>query len=312
MVRKRIGATLGAAMAGSLEEEEARMAAERARADTPPRSMSNPAVDRAKESVRSEDRQATRLIPTNQVRMSRISDRIDPEAGLESLIESIRSDGQKVPILVRRLPEGDYEVVYGRRRLLACRAVGCEVRASVMELDDEQALIAQGIENHERLNTSFIERALFAHRIEQAGFAPGVIQKVMGVDESLVRKMRAIASGIPEALITRIGPAPEAGRRQWEELKRICQDLGETRAAALADQVDPSLPSTTRLTRIIASVVPPTPAPPSGKSEPVQGRLAVKRSGPNLTFRVITKGDREFLAYLEERAPDLYREWKER
>lgn len=307
MARNRIGATLKSAMAGSLEEEEARIAAERTSSAT----FSNPAVELAKEAIRTEDRHATRMIAPNQVRMSAISDRIDPEEGLESLISSIRTEGQKVPILVRRLPDGELEVVYGRRRLLACRVIGCDVRATVMELDDEQALVAQGVENNERLNTSFIERALFAHRIEQAGFSPGVIRKVMGVDESLVRKMRSIAAVIPEPLISRIGSAPDSGRRPWEELKALCQELGETGALALAEQVDTSLRSSDRLTRIL-SIARKSAAAPKVTAEPdlIEGHVSAKRARSTLTFRAQTKADRDFLGFLEERAVALYQEWK--
>ena len=36
-----------------------------------------------------------------------------------------------------------------------------KVRATVMEMTDEEALIAQGVENNARQDPSFIERALF-------------------------------------------------------------------------------------------------------------------------------------------------------
>lgn len=258
MRNKRSRKTLGATVSGSIEEEEARISASRAGSSEPQPPMSNPAVERAKEAIRDEDRHATRLIPTNQVRMSPISDRINPEEDLESLIESIRENGQKVPILVRQMDEGDFEVIYGRRRLFACRALNIQVRASVMKMNDEDALIAQGIENNERLDTSFIERALFAHRIREAGFEVSLIQKIMGVHETLARKMRAIAAGIPEDLILRIGPAPDSGRRQWDELRRLCEALGPSDAERLCQEVDTGMPSSDRLSEIIliASGVP--------------------------------------------------------
>jgi ParB family chromosome partitioning protein len=166
------------------------------------------------------------------------------------------------------------------------------------------------VENNERRNTSFIERALFAYQLEENRVEPGVIQKVMGVDESLVRKMRAIASGIPKKLIERIGPAPDAGRRQWEALKQVCQDLGEKRAAALADMVDPSLPSSERLAQVIMSAKSRPPAPTRRPQELAGGRLAAKRSGATLNLRVTTKADQEFFSFLEGRLADLYKEWK--
>lgn len=295
----------------SVEEEEAELLAQRSKGQAAGPTLSAPTVKDAARGMEDEDRHATRLISPNQIRMSRFSDRLDPEEGLESLIASIREEEQKVPILVRRLSGGGYEVVYGRRRVLACRALGREVRAQVMDLSDEDALIAQGVENNERRNTSFIERALFAYQLQEAGIEPGVIQKVMGVDESLVRKMRAVASGIPRKLIERIGPAPDVGRRQWEALKQVCQDLGGKRAAALVDMVDPSLPSSERLAQVITTAKPNKP-PASSQSpqELAGGRIAAKRSGASLSLRVTTKADKEFFSFLEGRLAVLYREWK--
>jgi ParB family chromosome partitioning protein len=311
MARKGIlGSSLNAAMAKSVEEEEAELIAQRSEGEAAAPRPSAPTVKNAARGLQDEDRHATRLISPNQIRMSRFSDRLDPEEGLESLIESIRKEEQKVPILVRRVDGGEYEVVYGRRRVLACRALRREVRAQVMDLSDEEALIAQGVENNERRNTSFIERALFAYQLQEAGIEPGVIQKVMGVDESLVRKMRAVASGIPRRLVERIGPAPDVGRRQWEALKQVCQDLGEKRAAALADMVDPSLPSSERLAQVITTAKPKPPAPSQSFHELAGGRLAAKRSGATLNLRVTTKADRQFFSFLEGRLADLYKEWK--
>ena len=110
----------------------------------PPARVS-PTVARAQASVIEEDKHATRLLDPNLIRMSAVQDRLDPSEGLEELVDSIREHGQKVAVLVRKLANGNYEIVYGRRRLLACRALGQKVRATVMEMSDEEALIAQGV-----------------------------------------------------------------------------------------------------------------------------------------------------------------------
>lgn len=105
------------------------------------------------------------MIWPGHLRMPRFSDRIDPGADIEDLINSIREHGQKVPILVRRLPEGDMEIVFGVRRVLACLALRIDVRAEVKEMSDLEALIAKGIENNERLDLS-------PSRPEDAGDSP--------------------------------------------------------------------------------------------------------------------------------------------
>lgn len=199
---------------------------------------SSPTVARAQASVLEEDKQATRLLDPSAIRMSAVMDRIDPSEGLDDLIASIREHGQKVPILVRRVQDG-YEIVYGRRRLLACRALGRRVRASAMEMTEEEAIIAQGVENNARVDPSFIERALFvAGIIRELGKsddsrknAQTVAYRALQIDESLVSRMNRIANGIPLELIRAIGPAYGVGRRIWEKLAKLCE---ENRNAALA------------------------------------------------------------------------------
>jgi ParB family chromosome partitioning protein len=258
-------------------------------------------------------------IPLEQISASQARDRLSVDEDIDDLVQSIQRDGQQVPITVRIVnAERPYEIVVGRRRLAAMRKLAAAgqlenntISAFVRKMDDQQAIIAQWVENNQRVNPSFIERALFLSEIEKAGFKPKVIQETIGIDESLVRKMRAIVTSIPEPLLTAIGPAPEAGRPQWSELKDICQKIGHDQAINMVDKIDASLRSKDRLAQVIALARPRPPAPTKSLSDLVKGHLSAKRSGPNLTFKVVTKSDQRFLSYLEERAPDLYREWTE-
>lgn len=259
-------------------------------------------------------------IQLDQISASKARDRLNVDADIDELVESIRKDGQQIPITVRIVnAEQPYEIVVGRRRLAAMRRLAAAgeleentINAFVRKMDDEQAIIAQWVENNQRVNPSFIERALFLAEIEKAGFKPKRIQEAIGVDESLVRKMRAIVAAIPEPLLTAIGPAPEAGRRKWDELRQICDESGADKAAGLASRIDSSLSSSERLSQIIASAKSAPPAPKTSATELVTGHIAAKRSGANLTFKVKTTADQEFLSYLEERVPDLYSEWKDK
>lgn len=127
--------------------------------------MTDPFENQTQNTNLNKGRQSTRMIWPGHLRMPRFSDRIDPGADIEDLINSIREHGQKVPILVRRLPEGDMEIVFGVRRVLACLALRIDVRAEVKEMSDLEALIAKGIENNERLDLS-------PSRPEDAGDSP--------------------------------------------------------------------------------------------------------------------------------------------
>ena len=186
MARKVFGNSLKNAMGEASPSEE--------NLDT---SRTSPTVARAQASIIEEDKHATRLIDPNAIQMSAVMDRIDPSDGLDELVSSIREHGQKVPVLVRRTAHGPLEIVYGRRRLLACRELGQKVRATVMQMTDEEALIAQGVENNARQDPSFIERALFVAGIirelgkteEARRNAQTVAYRALQIDESLVSRM---------------------------------------------------------------------------------------------------------------------------
>lgn len=84
----------------------------------------------------------------------------DQEA-LRELAESIRSEGVLQPLLVRPLPDGNYEIVAGERRWRASQMAGLsELPVIVKDLDDEQALAIALIENLQREDLNPMEEAL--------------------------------------------------------------------------------------------------------------------------------------------------------
>lgn len=248
----------------------------------------SPTIARAQASVLEEDRHATRLLDPSSVKMSVVMDRIDPSDGLEELVSSIKDHGQKVPVLVRRNKDGTFEIVYGRRRLLACRELGIKIRATVMELSDEEALIAQGVENNARQDPSFIERALFVAGIirelgkteETRRNAQTVAHRALQIDESLVSRMNRIASGIPMELIRAIGPAHGVGRRAWEKLFRLC-DTDTERARAVAKKISHRSSGPERLEAAIAILTPPPTPKPKANAE---ARVRIVRKGNKITI----------------------------
>ena len=250
----------------------------------------SPTVARAQASVLEEDKHATRLIDPTTIRMSAVMDRIDPSDGLDELVSSIREHGQKVPVLVRRTQDGALEIVYGRRRLLACRELGQKVRATVMEMTDEEALIAQGVENNARQDPSFIERALFVAGIirelgktdETRKNAQTVAYRALQIDESLVSRMNRIATGIPIELIQAIGPAHGVGRRIWEKLFRLCEkDVARAREAAR--EIPRNLTGPDRLEAAVTLLTTTKPLAPSVDTDE---RVKIGRRGNRITIDV--------------------------
>lgn len=150
-----------------------------------------------------------------------VNDRLAIDAvELSQLVDQIRDHGQQVPILARPHPtsKGRYQVAYGHRRLAAIRELGIKVRAVVRELSDEQLVVSQGQENNARTNLSYIERALFAVRLEDRSFSRDVIMSALAVDKAALSKMIGVVRQVPVDLIEAIGAAPEVGRRRWMEL----------------------------------------------------------------------------------------------
>lgn len=136
------------------------------------------------------------------------------------LRDSISRHGQQVPILLRPHPKlsGRYQVVYGRRRLAAIKGLGTPVKALIRTLSDEEAVLAQGQENNLRKDPSFIEKALFAGDLEDAGYEARIVQDALNVNRSHTSHMRKVREAIPREVIERIGAAPSIGWKRWYEL----------------------------------------------------------------------------------------------
>ncbi|NTA59869.1 plasmid partitioning protein RepB [Agrobacterium tumefaciens] len=167
------------------------------------------------------------LLPS-QIAASFIQDRIPTEndAALDQLTASIRDSGQQVPILVRPHPEiaEQYQVAFGHRRLKVAAALGRSVRAIVRHLSDEELILAQGQENGPRVDLSFIERALFAKRLEQHGFNRERIAQALSVDKPETSRLLQVADAIPTEIILAIGPAAKIGRPRWTAFADLLKD----------------------------------------------------------------------------------------
>ena len=148
------------------------------------------------------------------------------DADVAELSESIRLHGQQVPIMVRPVPDapGRYRIVYGRRRLRALKLAGLPAKALVRSLTDEQAILAQGQENSLRLDPSFIEKAVFASELADAGYDTTIILDALAIDKPMLSRMTKVARTIPAEVIRFVGAAHGVGRRRWEELADAARD----------------------------------------------------------------------------------------
>lgn len=186
-------------------------------------------ADSARAAARLQDQlaegQAVILLDPESIDGSSIADRLSVEVDptFDQLVESIGENGQQVPILVRPHPDavGRYQIAYGRRRLRAAEKLGQKVRAIVQVLSDTELVVAQGRENLDRADLSFIEKALFARRLDDAGYERMTITAALATDKADVSRYISVARSIPESLIARIGPARKSGRARWVALAEV-------------------------------------------------------------------------------------------
>lgn len=268
--------------------------------------------------------QSAQDIDINDIAESEIADRFDVNEGLEDLIESIRTSGQQLPALLRfRRGSGPrYEVVYGRRRIAACRVLGIKVKAYVKEMDHREALVSQALENSARLERSFIEQAIFAVKLEEQGFTRADIGDVLAVDKGTLSKLIGVARDVPDAVIYKIGAAHDAGRRPWLELRRLIKEADAPAEESILSLVPESGPAAERLGTLIEALQKVqavhmkaseqlAKAPPPAPLNQMKGApVAFRSKGQRLLIEVSDRTERGFIAFVEDQLERLYDEWK--
>lgn len=187
-------------------------------------------IERENEYLRGQLQSAFAAIEINPqlVDPSPLSDRFcdDDDASFQLLKQSIEQRGQEIPVLVRPHPTigGRYQSAYGHRRVRATRELGIPLKAFIKDLSDEGLIIAQGLENAAREDLSFIERSLFAMRIEDAGHDRSVIQNALSIDRTEASRLVAIARSIPQDIVHAIGKSSKIGRPRWQSLVELLKD----------------------------------------------------------------------------------------
>jgi ParB family chromosome partitioning protein len=180
----------------------------------------------------------------------------DDEIYFEAFKETLREEGQKVPVQLRKHPkdEGRYQVIYGHRRWRAAKELGMLLNALIVEMSDSDLVVAQGIENSQRQDLSWIERALFAYRMEDAGIKARDIRAALGVDDAELARFRAALRSLGAGMIEKIGRAPNIGRPRWNELvaliKADSQTLKKIEKTLSADKIS-QLPSNDRFMAVL-------------------------------------------------------------
>ena len=243
----------------------------------------------------------------------------DDGDGYETLKSSIKDGGQQVPILVRGAgTEGRFEIIYGRRRLRACRELGLKVRANVQDLDDATALLAKGLENAARRNLSFYEKARFAAVIQAAGHNTKTVRQVLSLSASGLSHLTKVTDNIPDDVGDLIGAAPKSGRPKWTALAEAfaSKKVNASSSFAILSKLSAELSSDDRLEQLMREITRRGARPSEGReATPVPGvtiksgratiAMSIKRAGENAAFAewldreledIIKKSYQEFTA----------------
>jgi ParB family transcriptional regulator, chromosome partitioning protein len=128
------------------------------------------------------------------------------EEALEELTQSIREMGVLEPILVRKRPQGGYEIVAGERRWRAAQRAGLhEVPVFVRDLGNAQAFEAALVENLQREDLNPLETArAFQRLIDEHNHTQETIAKRVGKDRSTVANALRLLK-LPESVLAQIG-----------------------------------------------------------------------------------------------------------
>ncbi|MFM2345779.1 MAG: hypothetical protein RL654_532 [Pseudomonadota bacterium] len=212
-----------------------------------------------------EGAKATRLIDPTWIRPSRYANR-HPHGWSGADFQKLRSEiqdagGNVQPIKVRPVnrDEGDgcerYEVVFGHRRLQACRELGLPVLAVVDNLDDQTLFVEMERENRSRKDLSAWEQGRMYRRALDEGLFPSnrKLAEAIGVDLSALGKALALAA-LPDFVIEAF-PSPLQLQFRWAKplADALRRDPARVRAAARALQAAPGEHSARQvLERLIA------------------------------------------------------------
>lgn len=89
------------------------------------------------------------------------------EEKMQEMVESIRQNGVLMPILVRPLEEGGFEIVSGHNRVEAAKQAGLtDIPANIREMDDETAIIVMVDSNLRQREKLLPSEKAFAYKMK--------------------------------------------------------------------------------------------------------------------------------------------------
>lgn len=293
--------------------------------DTVPASPARPryskgAIGAVSQSIAELKSRALIEVSADQIDPGGLEDRLgeDPKEQ-EALQASLKTYGQQVPVLLRHDPdaEGRFQIVYGRRRVAALKALNLPVKAMVRDLNDNELIVAQGQENSARRDLTFIEKANFARQMRDGGFERKVICDALHIDKTVISRMLSVADTLPLAVIQAIGPAPSAGRDRWLLMADRYANRTETAPLAGAIKFSADKPSDQRFEAALAALT-QTENGPKAQPKPTEKLITgpkdaplarAKRTGRKTTLTFDKKESAGFEDWLIDNLNEIHRDW---
>ncbi|MES0828180.1 plasmid partitioning protein RepB [Ruegeria sp. SCP11] len=246
-----------------------------------------------------------------------------PNHSLEQLADSIRENGQQVPIQVRHEPgrTGRYQIIYGRRRLAACRYLkenypdeNIKIKANVVDLDDDKALIAKALENASRKDLTFYERARFATDIIASGKSRSEVITIMSLTKSGLSNLERVTKSIPRELGDAIGAAPGFGRTKWMILVDALDQKVITLRNAFREleKLPPDSSSDERLLALLDEIKRKSETPRPNPRIVGEGLATVKQGASGLNISINDSVAPGFSDWLDEHIESLMKEFRDR
>lgn len=124
------------------------------------------------------------------------------ELALQELAQSIQSNGIIQPLVVRKMPNGSYQLIAGERRLRAARRAGVQqVPIVIRKSTDRESLELALIENIQRQNLNCIDEALAYFQLtEEFQLTQEEVARQVGKDRATVANHLRLLR-LPEAII---------------------------------------------------------------------------------------------------------------
>jgi ParB family chromosome partitioning protein len=125
--------------------------------------------------------------------------RLDPDLTL--LIDSIRNDGQQIPVIVRG-QKPPYQLICGFRRTRSIKTIGGQtVKAIILpEISDDKAHRLSVLENEERKSLTDLDRANACKRLQEEGKTMEEIGRIMNRSAMQISRYLSLLSLPPDVM----------------------------------------------------------------------------------------------------------------